>query len=108
MGGVFPGAMGMSRWQFQILHAVEESAARLGKTLSQVALGWILAMPGVTSAIIGARNLRQLEENLGAGGWEFPPGEWKKLDAASAFPAEYPQDFQSWVEPLIHGDLSKS
>ncbi len=90
---------------YQILRAVEEASVRLGKTLSQVALAWLLAMPGVTSAIIGARNLAQLHENMGAGGWDFPPEEWKKLDDASALPVEYPQDFQAWVEPLIHGDL---
>jgi len=90
---------------YQILRAVEEASVRLGKTLSQVAIAWLLAMPGVTSAIIGARNLAQLQENLGAGDWDFPPEEWKKLDEASALPAEYPQDFQAWVEPLIHGDL---
>ena len=91
---------------FQILRALEECAARLGKTLSQVAIAWLLAMPGLTAAIIGARSLGQLEENLGAAGWEFPPDEWKNLDTASALPVEYPQDFQSWIDPLIHGDLS--
>jgi aryl-alcohol dehydrogenase-like predicted oxidoreductase len=90
---------------YQILRAVEEASVRLGKTLSQVALAWLLAMPGVTSAIIGARSLAQLRENLGAGGWDFPADEWKKLDEASALPLEYPQDFQAWVEQLIHGDL---
>ena len=90
---------------FRILRAVEKCAARLGKTLSQAAVAWLLAVPGLTSTIIGARSLGQLEENLGAAGWEFPPDEWQKLDAASALPVEYPQDFQSWVEPMIHGDL---
>jgi aryl-alcohol dehydrogenase-like predicted oxidoreductase len=50
---------------FRILSALEEASARMGKTLSQVAVAWLLAMPGVTSAIIGARNLPQLHENLG-------------------------------------------
>jgi aryl-alcohol dehydrogenase-like predicted oxidoreductase len=90
---------------YRILRAVEEVSARLGKTASQVAIAWLLAMPGVTSAISGARNLLQLQENLGASGWDFPPDEWKKLDDASALPAEYPQDFQAWAEPMIHGDL---
>jgi aryl-alcohol dehydrogenase-like predicted oxidoreductase len=91
---------------YQTLRAVEECGVRLGKTLSQVSVAWLIAMPGVTSAIIGARNLRQLEDTMGAVGWDFPPDEWKKLDAVSALPLEYPQDFQSWVESLIHGDLS--
>lgn len=90
---------------YQILRAVEEASARLGKTLSQLALAWLLAVPGVTSVIIGARSLAQLQENMGAGGWDFPSEEWKKLDAISALPVEYPQDFQAWVETLIHGDV---
>jgi aryl-alcohol dehydrogenase-like predicted oxidoreductase len=90
---------------FQILRAVEEVSGRLGKSPSQVAIAWLLAMPGVTSTIIGARNMLQLDENLGAGDWVFPPAEWKKLDDASALPIEYPQDFQAWVDPLIHGEL---
>ena len=91
---------------YQTLRAVEECAARLGKTMSQVSLAWLLAVPGLTSVILGARNLHQLEDNMGAGGWDFPSDEWKKLDVVSASPLEYPQDFQSWVESLIHGDLS--
>ena len=63
-------------------------------------------MPGVTSAIIGARNVAQLQENLGAGGWEIPPDEWKKLDHVSSLPLEYPQDFHAFVDTIIHGDLS--
>jgi aryl-alcohol dehydrogenase-like predicted oxidoreductase len=90
---------------YGILRAAEEASARLGKTLSQVALAWLLAAPGVTSVIIGARKVSQLQENLAAGDFEFPPDEWKKLDAASALPLEYPQDFQAWVDPLIHADV---
>jgi aryl-alcohol dehydrogenase-like predicted oxidoreductase len=91
---------------FQILRVLEEVSGRLGKTPSQVALAWLLAMPGVTSVIIGARNVPQFQENLGAGDWEFPKEDWNKLDEVSALPVEYPQDFQAWVDPLIHGDLA--
>ena len=93
---------------FRILRVLQEVSGRLGKMLSQVAIAWLLAAPGVTSAIIGARNLPQLYENLGAGDWDFPPEEWNKLDEVSALPMEYPQDFQALVEPIIHGDLRKS
>ena len=92
---------------FRILRALEEASERLGKTLSQTAVAWLLAMPGVTSAIIGARNLTQLQENLGAGDWDFPAEEWKKLDEVSALPIEYPQDFQAFAETIVHGDLGK-
>ncbi|HEV2423280.1 MAG TPA: aldo/keto reductase [Terriglobia bacterium] len=91
---------------FGILAELEAAARRLGKSLAQTALAWTLAVPGMTAAIIGARNLRQLDDNLGAAGWEFPRDHWKKLDELSTLPLEYPQDFQSWIESVIHGDLS--
>jgi aryl-alcohol dehydrogenase-like predicted oxidoreductase len=93
---------------FQILRAAEEPSHHLGKTLSQIALAWLLAVRGVTSVIIGARNLAQLQENMGAGGWDFPTEQWKKLDDASALPSEYPQDFQPWVEPQMHSDVDRN
>jgi aryl-alcohol dehydrogenase-like predicted oxidoreductase len=91
---------------FEVLSLVEETAASLGKTAAQVALAWLLGVPGMTAVIIGARRLDQLEQNLGATGWEFPRALWLKLDQASAVPLEYPQDFHAFVETLIHGDLA--
>jgi aryl-alcohol dehydrogenase-like predicted oxidoreductase len=92
---------------YQILRVVEDVAARLGRTSAQVAVAWLLAMPGVTSAIIGARNLAQLQQNLGAADWDFPSEDWTKLDDVSALPMEYPRDFQAFVETIVHGDLSQ-
>ena len=42
------------------------SASSHGSTVTQFALGWVLANPSITSAIIGPRNLEQLKDNLGA------------------------------------------
>ncbi len=41
-------------------------AARRGQTLAQMAIAWTLRSPVVTSALVGARTVAQLEENLGA------------------------------------------
>jgi aryl-alcohol dehydrogenase-like predicted oxidoreductase len=90
---------------YQILRLAEEIATRAEKTYSQVAIAWLLAMPGVTSGIIGARNLAQLRDNLGAADWDFPSEDWKKLDEASALSIEYPRDFQDFVETIVHADL---
>jgi len=92
---------------FRVLAAVEEAAAELGKTPGQFALAWVLGLSGMTAVIIGARTLDHLQMNLSAGGWDFPPDLWKKLDEASAIPLEYPQDFHAFVEPLIHGDVTR-
>jgi aryl-alcohol dehydrogenase-like predicted oxidoreductase len=91
---------------FGILQALESAAQSLGKSLAQTALAWTLGVPGLTAVIIGARNLRQLDDNLGAGGWDLPRELRQKLDEVSALPLEYPQDFQSWIDPLLHGDLA--
>ena len=45
---------------------------------------------GITSTIIGARNLEQLEENLGAADVEMGQDAWKALDRASRLPLTYP------------------
>jgi aryl-alcohol dehydrogenase-like predicted oxidoreductase len=68
-------------------------AGETEKSPAQVALNWLLHKPGVTSPIIGARNLEQLENNLGAAGWSLSAEHMARLDAASAKPLPYPYDF---------------
>lgn len=60
------------------------------KTPAQVALKWLLQQPGITAPIIGARNLEQLKDNLGATGWELDPEHLKKLDLVSKQEGPYP------------------
>lgn len=47
---------------------------------AQVALAWVLRRPEVSSAIIGATNVAQLEENLGAATIELSATEWRTLE----------------------------
>ena len=44
----------------------------------------------MTSAIVGAKRLDQLQDNLAAADLQLSGGELQQLDAASAIPAEYP------------------
>ncbi|HWG01061.1 MAG TPA: aldo/keto reductase, partial [Trebonia sp.] len=48
------------------VRALNELAAARGQSLAQMAISWVLRDPRVTSALIGARNVDQLEENLAA------------------------------------------
>jgi aryl-alcohol dehydrogenase-like predicted oxidoreductase len=64
-----------------------------GKTPAQVALNWLLQQPGVTSPIIGARTIEQLEDNLGSTGWSLSAEDIEKLNTASAIPLPYPYSF---------------
>ncbi|HEV3203469.1 MAG TPA: aldo/keto reductase [Gemmataceae bacterium] len=54
-------------WQQAQFEAVEQLKSMLpGKSLVQVAISWVLAQPGITSAIVGASRPEQLEESLPA------------------------------------------
>ena len=73
-----------------ILDAVGEVAEARGKTYPQVALAWLLAQPTVASPILGIRTPEQLEDNLGAVGWELTDEELARLNEASAIEEGYP------------------
>ena len=73
-----------------IIDAVGDIAAARDKSYPQVALAWLLAQPTVVAPIIGARTPEQLEDNLGAVGWELAAEELERLDAVSAIEAGYP------------------
>jgi aryl-alcohol dehydrogenase-like predicted oxidoreductase len=75
---------------YRIVDALDELAAETGKTVSQVALNWLLQRPTVSTIIIGARNEDQLRENLGAAGWNLTPAQVAKLDSASQTYPTYP------------------
>ena len=77
---------------WRTLDALFAVAEETGKTPAQVAINWLLQKPGVTAPIIGARNLEQLEANLGASGWALEPEQVAKLDRASAVTPPYPYD----------------
>lgn len=72
------------------LFAVAEEA---GKTPAQTAINWLLCKPAVTAPIIGARDMQQLEANLGASGWALSAEQVARLDKASDIPLPYPYEF---------------
>src|SRR3954469_3263628 len=76
---------------WDVIDAVESIAAERGNTMAQVALAWLADRPRVSSVILGARTLEQLEDNLGAAGLQLSAQETARLDAASdPAPADYP------------------
>ncbi len=75
-----------------VIDALFEVAEETGKKPAQVAINWLLQQPGVTAPIIGTRTLAQLEDNLGATGWNLTPEQVDKLNQASEVRAPYPYD----------------
>lgn len=57
---------------------------------AQVALAWVVAQPGVTSVIIGAKNRAQLMDNIGSVNLKLTDGDLQKLNQVSQMPLEYP------------------
>ena len=76
----------------EIARIAGEVARDLGVTSAQVALAWTLLNPAVTSPIIGARTLAQLDENLGALKVSFDADHLARLDAASRIDMGFPHD----------------
>lgn len=66
-----------------VIDALLAASQEIGRTPAQVALNWLLCRPGVTGPIIGARNLTQLDDNIGATGWRLSEEQLKRLNAAS-------------------------
>ncbi len=76
---------------FDAVAALERIAKEKGTTVAQIALAWLLAQPGVTSIIIGANKMSQLEDNLKAADVQLTAAEREVLSATTAPPAQYPQ-----------------
>ncbi len=63
------------------IRALNGIAERRGQSLAQMAIAWVLRDPRVTSALIGARNVQQLEDSLGAlGNLAFSSEELAEID----------------------------
>jgi aryl-alcohol dehydrogenase-like predicted oxidoreductase len=63
---------------------------------ARVSLAWVLTKPFVTSIIIGAKRLDQLQDNLAAAALTLTAEEIRQRDEVSALPPEYP----GWMLPF--------
>ena len=75
---------------WRTLDVIEEISSETGKSSPHIALNWLLRQPGVTAPILGARKTGQLEDNLGATGWELSEEQVQRLSEASAIEEVYP------------------
>lgn len=74
----------------QILSVMESISEEHNVAMSQIALNYALQKPGITSVIIGARNEKQLLENIKTTEWKLTDEEMKSLDKVSEPPRIYP------------------
>lgn len=76
-----------------VADAVKQVADEIGATSAQVAIAWTLANPAVTAPVLGARTLRQLEDNIGALTVSLSLEQYAQLDTASRIELGFPHDF---------------
>jgi aryl-alcohol dehydrogenase-like predicted oxidoreductase len=74
----------------KILDVLEAIAQKREHTIAQIALNYLLCKPGVDSVVIGARNDKQLAENIEVSGWQLSEADIKQLDDISTPPNLYP------------------
>jgi L-glyceraldehyde 3-phosphate reductase len=71
----------------RILTGLDEVAKKRGQSLAQMAIAWVLRHPEVTSALIGASSVRQLEDNVAAlRKLDFSPDELRQIDRLTLEP----------------------
>ncbi|WP_435929659.1 aldo/keto reductase [Dryocola sp. BD613] len=75
---------------FDCVDVMREIADGKGVSVAQVALAWLLHQQVVSSVIIGAKRVDQLNDNIAAAEIRFTDDELQKLNAVSELPREYP------------------
>jgi aryl-alcohol dehydrogenase-like predicted oxidoreductase len=86
---------------YAVIDELEKIARQLDTTVARVALAWVQARPGVTSTIIGARTLNQLEDNLKALEVKLTPEHTATLDALTRPKLNFPAEFLEMAR-MIH------
>jgi aryl-alcohol dehydrogenase-like predicted oxidoreductase len=93
------GALNEKTWT--IVDELEKIAKAHDSTVARCALSWVQSQPGVTSTIIGARRLTQLEDNVKALDVTLTKDELAKLDALTKPTFGFPQSMAPFF-PAIH------
>ena len=85
---------------FDIIDKLRPMAEAKGATVASLALAWLLHQKAVSSVIIGAKKMDQLDDNLKAVNVKFTPEELQQLDEVSKLSPEYP----GWMLDFTKGD----
>jgi aryl-alcohol dehydrogenase-like predicted oxidoreductase len=102
-----PTLLRFNERNWKILDGLLEVARQVNRPPAQIALNWVATQPGVTSTILGASKLSQLEDNLSAIEFNLDPELRKRLDEVSALPSIHPyMFFEPFIQGMIHGGTS--
>lgn len=90
---------------FALVERMRAIGKRAGGSVAQVAITWLLSRPTVTTVLLGATKLAQLEDNLKAIDLQIPAAELAELDAATVPDKVYPNWF---IEQLADAEVAKA
>jgi aryl-alcohol dehydrogenase-like predicted oxidoreductase len=88
---------------YDLLDEMNAIAKQLDTTVSRVALAWVQNRPGVTSTIIGARTIQQLEDNLGALDVRLQPEHLFRLGELTEPKLDFPAEFLKGGATFYYG-----
>ena len=97
----------ISERELEIAGLVQDVAAELGATPSQVAVAWTRSHRKHIHPLLGARTLEQLTDNLAAMDLVLPESALARLDEASAIEAGFPYDFLDGSTGFVFGDVGE-
>jgi aryl-alcohol dehydrogenase-like predicted oxidoreductase len=81
----------LSDTNFNVLEKLTAFAARRGHTAAELAIGWLVSHPFVSTVIAGVTKTTQVSANIAAASWQLTADEMKEIDAITAY--------RSYTEP---------
>jgi aryl-alcohol dehydrogenase-like predicted oxidoreductase len=75
---------------YDLVEVLDEVAKEMGSTIPRLALSWVLRQPGISTVIIGAKKVGQLEDNLAAIDVEWSTAQLERVAKATHLPSLYP------------------
>ena len=88
---------------YDLVDEAARIATELGTTTARVALAWVRQRPGVSSTIIGARTLAQLDDNVASLEVTLSSAQLGRLDALSTPTLPFPMGMQAFEPALVNG-----
>jgi len=101
-----PGGVRLTEVELTVIDALLAVAKELDTTPARIALAWVQGRPGVTSTIIGARTLQQLEQNVASVDVKLNPAQRTKLDDLTKPQLNFPARFLSRAAAIMHPGLT--
>ena len=91
---------------YQLIDELDAIAKAQDSTIARVSLAWLRTQPGVTSTIIGARRLGQLDDNLKSLDVSLTPEQLTRLEALTKPAFGFPQSMQPIFPSILNGGTS--